>query len=318
MYHSTYQPTTRVLAVLELLQSQGNMSGPELAARLEVDVRSIRRYITMLKDMGIPVESEPGRYGTYYLRPGFRLPPLMFNHTEILAVILGLVFARHMGLTATIGVESAAAKIERVLPYELRERARALQTVLRLDMPSYRSVGEDRIALFSLAAYQHCQMRIAYQAVNQERSERTIDVYGLVFHTGSWYATGYCHLRGGLRTFRLDRVVDARLLETTFEPPENFDPLDFLLKTIASMSSTWTVEVLLHLSLDEAKQRIPPDVAVLEERPDGVLFRAWAESLEWVARYLVSLRCSLRVLSPPELRAELLNLSAFIASLAEG
>src|SRR5690349_11690155 len=107
-----YSPTTRLLTILEILQSRNEVSGPELAATLEVDVRSVRRYVTMLRDMGIPVESDPGRYGTYYLRPGFRLPPLMFNGGEILAIILGLMAVRHVGMSGGLAVESAIAKIE--------------------------------------------------------------------------------------------------------------------------------------------------------------------------------------------------------------
>src|SRR6476660_305961 len=77
-----YHPTTRVLAVLDLLQSRGEVSGAELAARLEVSARTIRGYVTMLRDMGIPVEARPGRHGGYRLRPGFRLPPLMLANDE--------------------------------------------------------------------------------------------------------------------------------------------------------------------------------------------------------------------------------------------
>src|SRR5689334_14303765 len=94
-----YFPTTRVLTVLELLQSHQQMGGPELAQRLEVNVRTVRRYITMLQDLGIPVEGERGRQGAYRLRPGFRLPPLMFTEDETLAVTLGLLAARKLGLT---------------------------------------------------------------------------------------------------------------------------------------------------------------------------------------------------------------------------
>jgi len=89
-----YHPTTRVLTVLELLQSHQRFSGPELAKRLEVNVRTVRHYIMMLQDMGIPIESERGRYGAYRLRPGFKLPPLMFTEDEALALTLGLVAAR--------------------------------------------------------------------------------------------------------------------------------------------------------------------------------------------------------------------------------
>src|SRR5687767_9627859 len=93
-----YFPATRVLTVLELLQARGRMSGPELAARLEVDTRTVRRYITMLQDLGIPVEAERGRYGTYRLRPGFKLPPLLFTDDEALALTLGLLLARRLEL----------------------------------------------------------------------------------------------------------------------------------------------------------------------------------------------------------------------------
>src|SRR6266700_4528281 len=91
-----YFPTTRVLTVLELLQSHQRLSGPDIAERLEVNPRTVRRYITMLQDLGIPVEAERGRYGTYRLRPGFKLPPLMFTEEEALALTLGLLAARRL------------------------------------------------------------------------------------------------------------------------------------------------------------------------------------------------------------------------------
>src|SRR6185503_11685746 len=95
-----YHPTTRLLTVLELLQTHGQMSGTELGARLEVDARTVRRYIMMLQDIGIPVEAEMGRYGGYALRSGFKLPPMMFNNDEAFALILGLLAARKLGLGA--------------------------------------------------------------------------------------------------------------------------------------------------------------------------------------------------------------------------
>src|SRR6185295_1341775 len=95
-----YHPTTRLLTVLELLQTHAQMSSTELAARLEVDARTIRRYILMLQDLGIPIEAELGRHGGYSLRPGFKLPPLMFSNDEALALILGLLAARNLGLAA--------------------------------------------------------------------------------------------------------------------------------------------------------------------------------------------------------------------------
>src|SRR5216684_1717243 len=126
-----YHPTTRVLTVLELLQSHQRLSGPELAARLEVNIRTVRHYIMMLQDLGIPIKAERGRYGAYRLLPGFKLPPLMFNEDEALALTLGLLTARRLGLTAAApAVAGALAKIERVLPSALRKRVQAVQETL--------------------------------------------------------------------------------------------------------------------------------------------------------------------------------------------
>src|SRR5438128_1333849 len=120
-----YRPTARVLSVLELLQTHGQLTGQELANRLEVDVRTVRRYITTLQDIGIPIEAEIGRYGGYALHPGFKLPPLMFTDEEVLVLTLGLLLARRSRLAgAGAAVESALAKVERVLPLRLREQLR--------------------------------------------------------------------------------------------------------------------------------------------------------------------------------------------------
>lgn len=128
-----YHPTTRVLTVLELLQARGRLSGPELAERLEVDLRTVRRYVTMLQDLGIPVEAERGRHGGYRLRPGFRLPPLLFTDDEALAVMLGLLVARRLGLIADAStVEGALAKVERALPPDVRGRVSAVQETLQI------------------------------------------------------------------------------------------------------------------------------------------------------------------------------------------
>jgi predicted DNA-binding transcriptional regulator YafY len=312
-----YSPTTRLLTVLELLQSKSAVSGPELAKKLEVEVRSVRRYITMLRDMGIPVESDVGRFGSYYLRPGFRLPPLMFTNHEILAIVLGLMAARHLGLSRALAVESAAAKIERVLPDELRERARALQGALTLNIPISQASSEEIIAILSIATYQHQQVWLAYHGRDSDKTERVIDSYGVVYHSGFWYSVGYCHLRADVRTFRLDRVREIKLLETPFTPPPNFDALEYLLTKIATLPDEWFVEVLLKTSLANGQQQVSRATGLLEETEDGVLLRMRAESLGWAARFLVSLNCPIVVIRPPELRDELRRLAHFILTLSE-
>src|SRR5215813_5410478 len=123
-----YSPTTRLLALLEILQSYKQMSGSELARRLEVDVRTVRRYIVMLQDMGIPVEAERGPYGAYQLQRGHKLPPLMFTDAEVVALTLGLLAIREYRFPVEMAaVEGALAKTERVMPEKLFYQARGLQ-----------------------------------------------------------------------------------------------------------------------------------------------------------------------------------------------
>src|ERR1700692_4215944 len=184
-----YFPTTRVLTVLELLQSHQQMSGPEIAERLEVNTRTVRRYITMLQDLGIPVEAGRGRHGSYRLRPGFKLPPLMFTEEEALALTLGLLAARKLGLAvAAPAVEGALAKIERVLPEALQERVRAVQDTLSLSFPPVNIASKSALLLtLCSAAQQERRVFLRYQDWQGGESEREVDIYGLVYRGGYWY-----------------------------------------------------------------------------------------------------------------------------------
>jgi predicted DNA-binding transcriptional regulator YafY len=320
-----YHPTTRVLAVLELLQSRGRLSGAELAARLEVDRRTVRRYITMLQDLGIPVEAARGRYGSYRLRPGFKLPPLLFSEDEALALTLGLLAVRRLGLDAAVGgpaaAEGALAKIDRVLPEALRERVRAVQDALALSLPAPAqpepAPAGATVLTLSAGAQQGRRVWLRYRSWRAEETERELDPYGLVYRGGRWYVVGWCHLRGGVRVFRLDRVDQAQLRPETFTPPANFDSVAYVLRSLASVRSAWSAEVLLETSLEEARRRVPPVVATLEETPRGVVLRAGTDSLDWLARFLVNLDLPLAVRHPPELREALRRLASRVAALAD-
>jgi predicted DNA-binding transcriptional regulator YafY len=315
-----YHPTTRVLTVLELLQSHQRLSGPELAARLEVNARTARRYITMLQDMGIPIEAERGRYGAYRLRPGFRLPPLMFSDEEALAVTLGLLAARRLGLAvAAPAVEGALAKIERVLPAALRERLQAVQASLVMDLgrPDA-SPSPTLVVTISQAVHAGRTVAMRYRSERGDESERLLDPYGIVFRQGRWYATGYCHLRNDLRLFRLDRVQDAQLLDLRFDRPEEFDAAAFVVQSLARMPNTWEVEVLLETTLDEARRRVSPVFGTLEAVAEGVLLRAFGDHLSWMARELVATGLPLSVRRPEALRDELRQLAERVRAMADG
>jgi predicted DNA-binding transcriptional regulator YafY len=309
----TYQPTSRVLTVLELLQTHGQMTGRDLAARLEVDYRTVRRYIVTLQDMGIPVEAEFGRYGGYALRPGFKLPPLMFTDDEVVVLTLGLLLARRSELTdAATFVESALAKIERVLPGTLRERLRALQTVMQLnDAPGEAQIDNDVLTTLSLATQQQRQVRFRYS-----ETERVFDSYSVIRHQGHWYTVGYCHSRDAKRTFRLDRIQRVELLTTNFTPPPDFDALAYMLASFEAIPDRWQIEVLLKMSLDAARQRVPRELATLTQAGDQVRLQSSMPDLDEMARWMIGLGCPLTIINPPELREAFLKIAAEITQIA--
>jgi predicted DNA-binding transcriptional regulator YafY len=317
-----YHPTTRVLTVLELLQSHARLSGAELAERLEVDPRTIRRYIGTLKDLGVPVDSEPGRYGGYRLLPGYKLPPMMFTEEEALAIVLGLLVSRRAGFgEAAPAVEGALSKIDRVLPDRLRGRVHAVEGALTFT--PIRGMGRlpNPAALLTLTSAADANQRVwmRYQGATDE-TERAIDPYGVVHHQGRWYVVGWCHLRDDVRMFRLDRVLALELREIQAGPanarPVDFDCVEYVLESLATAPWGWPVEVLLEIPLDEARRRISPDLGVLEETVGGVILRTQADPLEWMARELVQIDCPFRILHPPELREAVLGLAREISRQA--
>lgn len=314
-----YFPTTRVLTVLELLQSRQKMSGQELAERLEVDPRTVRRYIVMLQDLGIPVEGTRGRYGSYFLRPGYKLPPLMFNNDEALALTLSLLIGRKLGLNLTTpATEGALAKIERVLPQTLLSGIQAVQETLIVDViPAKTAPRSEIVVSLSEATLQHRRVLMRYRAYSGPETKRELDPYGLVYRSGYWYVAGYCHLRQDLRTFRLDRIIEVNTSAETFATPPSFDCLGFVIQSIARTPGTWTVDVLLETTLAEAQCMLPRTLATLVQTASGVELKCDVESLDWLASLLVNLGCPFVVRQPAELRTVLRQLAQRIATMAE-
>lgn len=316
------RPTTRVLTLLELLQDRPGISGRELADRLEVDTRTVRRYATKLQELGIPVEAERGRAGGYRLRPGYRMPPLMLTDDEATAVVLGLVAARRFGLvTAEPAVDGALQKIERVLPLALRERARAV-----IEMTGFTRRGwggnnsppaTDTVLKLAEAARLKRRVRVTYRSFKGEESERDMDPYGLVVHAGRWYLAAFDHKREEVRTFRVDRVMAVERRAERAIPPEDFDAVEHVSRSLARVPWRQECEVLLDATLEEARCRVGPTWGELEEVDGGVLLRAGATDLAYMARNLVSLGFDFRVVSPDGLRDALRELAADLVAKAD-
>ena len=310
------RPTSRVLALLELLQSHAQLSGSDLAQRLQIDARTLRRYVVTLEEMGIPITTEQGRYGGYRLIPGFKLPPMMFSVEEAQAIALGLLAVRGMGLVDVApAIESAQAKLDRVLPAGLKQESRALrQSIALATRHSVAGVDSKLLRDLSSAAEARRRVSLHYRAADGSASERGFDVYGLVFRAGRWYVVGHCQLRGGLRSLRLDRVVAAALTSTVFERPDGFDAAAYLGHALATLPRAQSVEVLLHTSLSLAREELFEMLGTLESFEDAVLLRGSTDDLEWFARQLLHLSCRIEVRNPPELLPALARAVARLAS----
>ena len=302
----------RLLTLLELLQAYRRLSAREIARRLEIDTRTVRRYVAGLQEMGIPVEGERGPAGGYRLRPGFRLPPLMFTNEEALALTLGLLAAQRLGLLpAGQAVEGAMAKLDRVLPDQLRGRLRAAQSSLALPAgtPTRGSADAATVLALSSAAGDGLRTRLRYRAGDGKVTDRRLDPYGVAFQSGAWYVVGWDHLRQDLRTLRLDRITRCEVTAETFVRPADFDITAHVQHALASVPWPWAAEVLLDTSLREARRRVPATLGTLEQRADGVLLRIGADELDWIARFLAGLDVPFTVLRPDELRAALAHLA---------
>ncbi len=315
-----YHPTTRVLAVLALLQAHGRMSGAELAQRLEVNIRTLRRYIIMLQDLGIPIEAERGRNGAYVLSAGFKLPPMMFTNEEALALTVGLISARRLNLADTDrAVESAFAKLERVMPLDLKVRVRALTETITLDSNRAASTPPSEAVLSTMSSAAQLQQRvhIQYHPPQGEDTERDFDPYGLTYYLQKWYAVGYCHLRQGLRSFRLDRITNINTLEAHFKRPAGFDPLAYLMQAIATMPRKFAFELLLKTDIHTAQKEVFDVLGILELDKDGVILRGSVEDLDWLARQISIFSFDFVVREPAELKTELIKHSAKLVNLSK-
>ncbi|MFN7961494.1 MAG: YafY family protein [Thermoanaerobaculia bacterium] len=298
------RPTRRTLAVLELLQSHGQLSGAELAGRLGIDRRTVRRTLSRLEELGIPITTERGRHGGYGLVAGFKLPPMLFTEEEALALAVGLLAASGLGLGAAgPAVASARAKLERVLPGLLRERARAITETVALELaPPEPPADSAWLPLLAEAARSGRRVRLEYRSARGEATGRDFDPYGLAYRAGRWYLLGHCQLRGGQRTLRLDRIARAEPLEARFTRPAHFDALAELSKAVATLPRAIAVEVLLAAGPERARAALGDCLGVYEATAGGTLLRSQTDDLPWFARQLARLPFPFEIHRPEELR----------------
>jgi predicted DNA-binding transcriptional regulator YafY len=318
------KPLARVLTLLDILQTGGTRTLRELSDRLGVDQRTVRRYVGHLLDLDVPVESVRGRYGGYRLAPGYRMPPLMLTDDEAVAVLLGLTGTRRAALDpdAAAAVESAAAKIQRVLPRALAARLSALAAAASYAGDGHAPTTPEAGILLAVAgaAVRRQPLAISYADRNGRATERVLQPYGVVALRGRWYAAGLDSRSGAVRSFRLDRVTRVAVEEGQFQVPAGFDPVTVVTEAVSGASYPHAVSVRVKGSEQEVRMRIPgPMIAVdpVGGEPGWLRVRWRVERLDWVPSVLAGLGLPFVIEAPEELRDGVRALAGRLAAWAE-
>jgi predicted DNA-binding transcriptional regulator YafY len=300
------QSTARVLTLLEVLQSGGTRTVAELAERLAVDQRTVRRYVEHLRDLDIPVDSVRGRYGGYRLGRHYRMPPLMLTDEEALAVVWALLLTGWSGRgpASAAAVENATAKVRRVLPAALGRRIDAVfQTVDfagdRSQLQEANGLGNDTGARVLLelaeAARDRRPVGFDYTSRHGRASRREVRPHGVVAHHGLLYLTGFDVTRDAVRTFRLDRILHVRQMEGSFTVPDDANSVQQVLGPLPPGPGRHDVSVRVHADADHVRTYIPEILASVTPLPAAEDGEEWvrvflrAERLEWVAGRLAIL-----------------------------
>lgn len=315
-----YDPIMRVLTVLEILQARDHVTGTELAERLEVDLRTVQRYIARLRDLCIPIEAARGVGGSYRLRPGFRLPPLLFTDEEAFALSLGLRALRHLGLAAFApATEGALAKLGRVLPDALRESIRTVEDVVAVEPGPWVVSTSVESLIRAASAIRRCRrVRFSYCSHSEAQSHREIKPYAVLHTDGRWYLIGYCLSRKALRTFRLDRVTELEVRAATFQRPASFDPRTYLKQSMPFIQSDYQIDIWIDMPVEEAERTFAPWRVAVEKDQDGTRLRCGRDRLQPFAAMLLSMGCRIVIHKPAELRATFRDLARQARQAAQG
>jgi predicted DNA-binding transcriptional regulator YafY len=307
------ETSARLLRLLSLLQTPGEWTGVELAQRLAVDVRTVRRDIQKLRDLGYPVYAVPGAAG-YRLGAGTKLPPLLLDDEEAVAVAVGL---RTAASGAVTGIEEtslrALAKLEQVLPARVRHRVDVLNEVTVTISAAGPTVDPDVLTVIASACREHERLRFDYHRHDGADSVREIEPHRLV-HTGRrWYLVGWDIDRQDWRTYRVDRIRPRIPTGPRFEPrpPPDVDLAGYLARGVSTSPYRYRARITLEAPAEAAAERIPPTVGVIEAvDPHTCVLHTGSNSLDEIAVYVALFGFRFRIDEPPELIAHLRALAA--------
>jgi len=304
--------TERVLRLLALLQQRPVWTGDELAERLGVTPRSIRRDVERLRALGYPVNAAQGVGGGYRLGAGKALPPLLLDDEEAIATAVSLRLAA--GGTVAGASEAAVrtlAKLDQVLPARLRAEVRALHDAIVTLEGSRIEVDADALLALARAARDTVRVEFTYTGRGSEPGPRRVEPYQLVATGRRWYLMAFDLDRTDWRSFRLDRMSEVRATTWRFTRREHPDPAAYVQRAVSVSPYRHRARVRVHAPIEEVRRATSTATATLEPIDDRTcLLLSGSDSLYALTLHLGMLGWDFEVLDPPELRAAVAELAA--------
>ena len=304
--------SSRTLRLLSLLQNHRFWPGAELAERLGVSPRTLRRDVDRLRELGYPVTAHPGVNGGYQLASGAALPPLVVDDEEAIALAVGLRLATQGAGHGAIAEAAARAlaKVTQVMPARLRRRAEAVAAMTESASWDAARAGQTAaidpnvLASAALACRDAERLRFAYGAASGERTERHVEPYRLVALDRRWYLVAYDLLRNDWRSFRINRVIDVpQPTGARFSPRAlpAADAAEFVRRNITATPSVWQVEAVVEAPAAAIRERIGRWATIEENGPDRCLVTMTPDNLDWPVIALGLAGANFQALSPPQL-----------------
>jgi len=313
--------SSRLLTLLSLLQGRRDWPGSELADRLDVSGRTVRRDVERLRGLGYPVESMTGPAGGYRLRAGTAMPPLLLDDDEAIAIAVGLRTAARASVT---GIEEtsvrALVKLEQVLPAHLRRRVQALQSATMTLSAGGPTVDPQALTVIAAACRDSERLRFGYRGRDGAASRRDVEPHSLVNVGRRWYLVAWDCGRRDWRTFRVDRL-------TRPAPGRRFTPRElpakdaaaYVSQSLSAAPSRYEARLTLHAPAEEMRRRMPRHWGGVTPIDDATCeYRTGDDNLEWLAARLTMLSVDFEVHEPPELVEHLAVLGRRLGRAGQG
>jgi predicted DNA-binding transcriptional regulator YafY len=296
-------PTARALLALELIQGSPGLTADRLSERLGVSTRAVRRYVDVLREAGVPIESTRGRYGGYRVGRGHRLPPLMFTNTEALGLVMAVLEGDHAAGDPTDPAGSALGKLIRVLPEPVAGPVDAVRRVRPGGRdPEAASPSPETTAQLVQACASARRLRLGYHLGPGRDRVMEVDPWAVVVRHRRWYLLCWSHASDARRVLRVDRVTAVEALEETFTPPSGLDPVRTLEE---HLSEGWRyhVEVVIDAPAEVVAAWLPRSLGHVEVLgPERSRLVASTDEPDWYAEQLTAIRAPFRIVEPVELR----------------